>query len=116
MNKKKNTAENDRLILGRGHAQRALNEVLLGYFRHNLIGGHNRNIIDDEETAIKFAETILFSIYSEESILRQRPYEVYLIDHYWIISGTSPKGHRDATFLIIINAQNAQILQITHGK
>jgi len=115
MNKKRNTGEAKRLILGRGHAQRALNEVLLGYFRHNLVGGRNRNIIDNEDTALKIAEIILFSIYTEENIVRQRPYEIYLIDHYWVISGTIPEGYRDGTFLIIINAQNAQILQVTHG-
>lgn len=115
MDKKIDTTDDMRLISGRGNAQKALNEVLLGYYHHNLVGGHNRNIIDDEEIAIRIAEVILFPIYSEDNIMKQRPYEIYLIDHYWIISGTAPKGYTGETFRIIINALNAQILQITHG-
>ena len=73
-------------------------------------------VIVSLETAIKYAETILFEIYEQKNIEKQRPYEVYKIEGYWIINGTLPKDMVGGTFLIIINAQNGQIIKLTHGK
>ncbi|MEH0154079.1 YbbC/YhhH family protein [Limibacter armeniacum] len=73
-------------------------------------------IIKSQETAIKYAEAILFEIYSQKNIEKQKPYEIYKIDGYWIIRGTLPSGMRGGTFLIIINSKSGQVIKLTHGK
>jgi hypothetical protein len=73
-------------------------------------------IVKSQKTAIKYAETILFESYGQKNIERQKPYEVYKIDGYWIIGGTLPKGMLGGTFLIIINSKNGQVIKLTHGK
>jgi len=67
-------------------------------------------------TAISVAEPILFSIYGKDNITKQRPYEIYFIDNYWVIAGTLPKGYLGGTFLIIIDSKDSEIIRITHGK
>ncbi len=73
-------------------------------------------VIKTQETAIKYAETVLFDIYGQKNIEKQKPYDVYKIDGYWIIGGTLPKSMHGGTFLIIINSKNGQIIKLTHGK
>lgn len=108
-------AINERTILGRSYAKQELKDALAGTAEHNVID-NERIILIDEATAINVAEPILFSIYGKENITKQRPYESYLIDNYWIISGTLPKSSLGGTFLIIIDSRNCRILKITHGK
>lgn len=105
----------DRLILGKAHAEKELQKALSDTSIHNIINSE-QVIIKEESDAIKIAEVILFSIYSKENIVKQYPYEVYYIDNYWIISGTLPKGWRGGTFLIILDSRNSAVLRITHGK
>ena len=76
-----------RLILGEKVAKQEITEAL----------ERNRKpfydtLITDKETAIAMAEPLLFKIYGKEKIESERPYEIYLIDGYWYISGTLPKG------------------------
>ncbi len=73
-------------------------------------------LIKDKETAITISETILFKIYGKGNITQQQPYEVKLIDGYWILNGTLPKDMLGGTFLIIIKAENGQVIKLTHGK
>ncbi|NHM04156.1 NTF2 fold immunity protein [Flavobacterium celericrescens] len=73
-------------------------------------------LIKDSITAIKIAEPILFEIYGEENISLQRPYECYLIENYWVISGTLPEGILGGTFLFIFDSRNNEIIKIIHGK
>ncbi len=73
-------------------------------------------VIKSQITAIKYAETILFDIYGQKNIEKQKPYEIYEIDGYWIIGGILPNGMVGGTFKIIINSKNGQIIKLTHGK
>jgi hypothetical protein len=73
-------------------------------------------LITDKETAIAMAEPLLFKIYGKEEIESERPYEVYLIDGYWYISGTLPKGYLGGTFIIIINSINGEVIRLIHEK
>ena len=41
--------------------------------------------IEDYDKAVKVAEDILFNTYGKESIIKQRPYEKYLMQGYWFI-------------------------------
>jgi hypothetical protein len=101
--------------LGRKYAEEELRVALLDSTAHNVITG-NSLLIKDSNLAIAVAEPILFAIYGRDNIIRQRPYETYLIDNYWIISGTLTKGYLGGTFLIILDATNAKIIRLTHYK
>jgi hypothetical protein len=107
--------QSDRLILGEANAKKELKEALSDTTIHNVV---NKGIllIKDKETAINISEPILFSIYGKDNIKKQRPYESYLIDNYWVISGTLAKGYLGGTFLIIIDATNSKVIRLTHGK
>ncbi|GAB6007588.1 YbbC/YhhH family protein [Dysgonomonas reticulitermitis] len=111
-NKQDNT---ERLVLGKEHAEKELRESLSDSLLHNVVN-KDKILIDKEENAVKIAETILFPIYTEENIIRQRPYETYRINNYWVISGTLPKGYLGGVFLIILDARDGKVIRITHGK
>jgi hypothetical protein len=73
-------------------------------------------LIRDKDVAITIAEPILFSIYGKAAITGEKPYECYLIDGYWFLSGTLPKNYSGGVFEIIMSAKDARIIKITHGK
>lgn len=104
-----------RIILGKAQAQKRLEETLTDSTLHNALT-QRTEVIADSSTAVAVAEPILFSIYGRKEIREQRPYEIYKIKNYWVISGTLPAGWVGGTFLIITNAHDGKILRITHGK
>ncbi len=73
-------------------------------------------LIRNSSTAIAIAEPILFDIFGKEQILTERPYEVYLIDGYWYLSGTIPKGWKGGGFEIVMRAKDGNIIRLTHYK
>ncbi|MCD0479660.1 YbbC/YhhH family protein [Chryseobacterium sp. LC2016-29] len=73
-------------------------------------------VIPDSQTAVDVAENFLVNIYGKENIIQQRPYNLNLIDDYYIIEGTLPKNTLGGTFLIIINSKDGKIIKLTHGK
>ena len=105
----------DRQILGRKLAEQELKSTLSDKSLHNVVN-NKENIIKDSLTAINIAEQILFGIYGKDQIRKQLPYETYLIDNYWVISGTLPRDYVGGTFLIILDARDSRVLKITHGK
>lgn len=105
----------DRLLMGKSYAERELTSALTVDSGHKLIDNNSR-IIKDSLTAVAVAEPILFGIYNKNNIIRQRPYEIYLINNYWIISGTLPKESKGGTFLIILDSKNNRVIKIIHGK
>ncbi len=105
----------DRTILGKSYAEQELKSALTDKSQHNVIDNKTA-IIKDSLTAINIAEPILFSIYGKDNITKQRPYEIYFIDNYWVIGGTLPKEYLGGTFLIIIHSRDCKIIRITHGK
>lgn len=108
-------AQNKRLVLGIENANEELKIALSKKSQHNVID-NEKLVIKDSVTAIKIAEPFLFDIYGKEKIEKQRPYEIYLLENYWVISGTLPENYVGGTFLIIIDARNSKIIKITHGK
>lgn len=100
---------------GRIIAEKELELALSKKSRHNVID-QKSIIIKDTLSAIIIAESILFNIYDKTSILEQKPYEIYHINNYWVISGTLPKDYKGGTFLIILDDRNSEIIKITHGK
>ena len=108
-------AQEKRMSLTKENAANELKLALSTKQQHNVI--NNKTVLlKTEKDAIEIAETILFSIYGKENIIEQKPYDVYLIDDYWILSGILKEGFIGGTFLIIINSRNAEVLKITHGK
>ncbi len=97
---------------GEEYAKELLEKVLSGE-KFNAI--NEIVILPDKESAIEYAEKILFRVYSKETIESQKPYETYLIDGYWVIFGTL---HYDVggTFLIVINSKTGEVINIGHGK
>ena len=112
-NKIENTAK--RSILGRENWEKELRLTLSDSTLHNVVEP-NKILIKDSLTAIAIAEPILFSVYGKDQIISERPYECYLIDNYWLISGTLPEDYKGGPFMIIIDATNGQIIRITHWK
>jgi hypothetical protein len=97
-------------------ARKILKEALTDTTIHNVIRP-GYIILEDQKSAIEFAESVLFKIYGKHLITQQKPYDVSNVDGYWIISGTlPPKYELGGTFLIIIDAHDCRIVRITHGK
>ena len=103
---------NGRTVMGEGNAKQVIRRTI-----------ENKNykpfydtLIKDKETAIAIAETILFNIYGKKNIKRQRPYECYLIDGYWYVSGTLAKGGVGGVFEIIISSKDGGVIKLMHGK
>lgn len=109
------TAQEKRSSICKEDARKCLNQALTGNETHNVIDNKTA-ILPGEADAIAFAELILFKIYGEEHIKRQRPYSCFHINNHWIISGSLPEDLLGGTFLIIIDDRNAKVVQITHGK
>jgi hypothetical protein len=73
-------------------------------------------LLPTKEIAVATAEPILFNIYGKQHIIQERPYEAYLINGYWYISGTLPKGYEGGTFELIMGADNGRVVHLTHYK
>lgn len=110
------TEAKEHVTLGRGHAKEQLKLSLTDTTLHNTLKNTEQLLLAKKETAIAVAEPILFSIYGKDAILGEKPYEAYLIDNYWVILGTLPEKMMGGTFLIILDATNAKVVRITHGK
>lgn len=104
--------ERNRVLLGRERAEQSLKTALLKsdsvFF--------DRPLVPDESTAEVLAEAILFKVYGEDVIADERPYEIHLVDGYWVIRGTLSTGTDGGTFEIIINSMNAQVVKINHTR
>ncbi|WP_411768793.1 YbbC/YhhH family protein [Winogradskyella sp. A3E31] len=76
----------------------------------------NFKLIPKKESAIIYAELILFEQYGKEQIEFEKPYHVYLIDDYWVIFGTLPKNYKGGVFELVFDSWNGKILRLSHGK
>ena len=101
-----------RVMLGEQHAKDAIKKAIEKIDEKPFYD----TLIKDEETAIAVVEPILFKNYGKKNIINERPYECYLVDRYWYISGTLPKGWKGGVFEIIISSKNGQIIKLIHGK
>ena len=106
--------QNDYSRMGEENAKRILEETLKDSTLHNVIG--RNQVLNDKNKVLDFVELILFDLYGKKEIQSQRPYDVYKINEYWLVSGTLPKNKRGGTFLIIIDSRNYRIIRLTHGK
>tara|TARA_R110002111_G_scaffold262657_1_gene339919 strand:- start:55 stop:432 length:378 start_codon:yes stop_codon:yes gene_type:complete len=105
--------ESERWIGDKEYAEKQLELALkVDYDRTKM----NFKLISKEENAIKYAELILFEKYGKEQIEFEKPYQVYLINDYWIIFGTLPKNYRGGVFELVFDSWNGKIMRLSHGK
>ncbi|MCH5717767.1 NTF2 fold immunity protein [Niabella hibiscisoli] len=99
-------------------------ELALATLEKSLKDSTAFNVIDnksvflkDSSTVLKLAEAILFSVYGEALIVKQKPYKLYHPKNYWIITGTLPGNVMFAgVFYIAIDDRNGKIVRLVHGK
>ncbi|WP_185816944.1 YbbC/YhhH family protein [Hymenobacter metallilatus] len=72
--------------------------------------------LPDSVAAVRIAEPILFRTYGKKNIVDERPYEVYLIDKYWVVMGTLPEDTDGGVFIIILDSKDSRVIKLTHGK
>jgi hypothetical protein len=106
------THSTDHLILGEETAKKQLKEALEGKGQRYTFD----TLIKKASTAIAIVEPILFELYGKQQIISERPYEVYLLDGYWYLSGTIPKDWKGGGFEIMLSARNGEIIRLTHYK
>ena len=95
-------------------ARSILNASLSDTTLHNVNGEFP--LLNKEADAVRFAEMILFNVYGRKTIKRQKPYQVFNIDGYWLIGGATSSNRRGGAFLIIIDSRDNRVVRITHGK
>jgi hypothetical protein len=103
------------VLMGENSAKKELQIALSRQKQHNVLD-NGKNLIKNSVIAIKVVEPILFNIYGKKHIIDEKPYEIYLIKNYWVIQGTLPENSKGGTFIIILNAKNAEVIKISHGK
>lgn len=102
-----------RSVMGEAYARERIEEAV----RHpQHVYQDSDVLLKDASLAIATVEPLLFATYGKRDIVRQRPYEVYLLNGYWYIAGTIPKGSKGGGFEIILSADNRQILSLTASK
>ena len=103
---------NERMIMGEQNARQAIKNAI----DDKEYKPFYDTLIKDKVTAIAVAEPILYKIYGKKNIIDERPYECYLIDGYWYICGTLPKGWKGGVFEIIISSKDGRTIKLIHGK
>jgi hypothetical protein len=73
-------------------------------------------VIPKKGNAINYAEIILFELFGKENIESEKPYQIYLIKDYWIMTGTLPKGLKGGVFELVFDSWNGKVLILKHGK
>ncbi|MFI2744152.1 NTF2 fold immunity protein [Zhouia sp. PK063] len=76
----------------------------------------NFKLIPKKQNAINYAEIILFELYGKKNIESEKPYQIYLIKDYWIITGTLRKGAKGGVFELVFDSWNGKVLILEHGK
>lgn len=107
--------QEERLILGKTNAESELKESLSNNSTHNFFRSETK-LITDSSSAIHVAEPILYNLYGKDNINRQRPYEIYHLDHYWYIAGTLPLEMHGGTFVIILDSNDGKIIKLGHSQ
>lgn len=75
-----------------------------------------KGFVPNKEVAIAVAEAILFPIYGESNIKKQRPYHVELINDIWLVEGTLAQNYLGGVFMIKIAKKDAAISYLNHSK
>ncbi len=105
--------DSDRWIGDEDYAKKKLELALKIHYDRSKM---DFKLIPKKKNAIDYAEVILFEQYGQEQIEFEKPYQIYLIDDYWIIFGTLPKNYAGGVFELVIDSWNGKIMRMSHGK
>ncbi|QNH63712.1 NTF2 fold immunity protein [Hymenobacter sediminicola] len=108
-----------RLVLGREFAEKHLQAAIADSARQKVVARQRRLPIaslSDTAAALSAIEPLLFRAYGKKGIERQRPYEIYRIEEYWVINGTLPYGYFGGVFIVVVDARNSRVLELIHGQ
>ncbi len=72
--------------------------------------------IESKKEAAKLVEPILFEKYGKERIINQKPYEIRMVNGFWVIKGTILKKSVGGTFSVVIDSGSGNIEKIYHSK
>lgn len=95
------------------HAEQLLEYALKNSFDRTLM---KFKLIPKKENAINYAEIILFELYGKDNIESEKPYQIHLINDYWIMTGTLPTGMQGGVFELVFDSWNGKVLILEHGK
>ena len=81
----------------------------------------SEGFIPTADIAVKIAECVLLEIYGKESIEKEKPFSVNLVNGIWVIEGHIPNGNDSAlTFCgqsyVEIRKSNGEIIKLLHTK
>ncbi|MBC6698508.1 NTF2 fold immunity protein [Hymenobacter sp. BT190] len=110
---------NSRLMLGREFAGKCLQAALADSAQQKAIAKRWRlpmASLPDTTAALGAIEPLLFRVYRKKVIEQQKPYEIYRIEDYWVISGTLPYGHVGGVFIAVVDVRNSRVLELIHGQ
>jgi hypothetical protein len=106
------TQDGEHRLLGEAHARQQVRQIIQAPPTAPFV----RSLLPTKAVAVAVVEPMLFAIYGKENIIRQRPYEGYLVDGVWYLSGTLPTGWIGGTFEILVDATTGRVLSLTHDK
>ena len=72
--------------------------------------------VPDAETAISVAVAAWNPIYGVKKIEREAPYFAYLVDGYWVVTGSLPEGSLGGTAKAIIRKSTGEIVHVIHHQ
>ena len=70
----------------------------------------------DEKTAIGIALNVWAPIYGKDHIEKQKPYSAFLVDGYWLVSGSLPKHMVGGVAHAVIEKKTGQIVYVIHSQ
>jgi hypothetical protein len=75
---------------------------------------NSKKCVQDNQKAIEIAEQKWLSTYGE-GIYSKKPFKAKLVDNIWIVEGTLHNSKGGVPYAEI-NADNCEIIKISHGK
>lgn len=72
--------------------------------------------VPDAETAIRIAEEVWFPMFGKDTIEKQKPYKVSLVDGFWFVEGTLPDNALGGTVHISISQDDGTVLRAYHTR
>ncbi len=75
-----------------------------------------RDLVPDQETAVKIAEIIWLPIFGND-VLEEKPYLAELKnDSVWVVRGQMKKLQLGGVAYVEISKKDCQVLKVSHGK
>jgi ATP-dependent Clp protease ATP-binding subunit ClpA len=72
--------------------------------------------VPDAETAMRIAEAVWIPIFGQKEVESQRPFQVDLEYHIWIVTGSPKEGSEGAALLAKISKADGAILRVGQAK